>query len=71
VGCVKNHEVNGPKCEEKERMWRNRDCKERGGQCKEKGKCDDKGEQKPYILFGYSSFVQYQTFSKFSPFLTL
>jgi hypothetical protein len=32
-------------------MWRNGKCKERGGQCKEKGKCDDKGEQKPYIQF--------------------
>ena len=32
-------------------MWRNGECKERGGQCKEKGKCDDKGEQKPYIEF--------------------
>jgi hypothetical protein len=32
-------------------MWRNGECKERGGQCKEKGKCDDKGEQKPYIQF--------------------
>ena len=35
----------------KERMWRNGKCKERGGQCKEKGKCDDKGEQNPYIQF--------------------
>ena len=26
-------------------------CKERGGRCKKKGKCDDKGEQKPYIQF--------------------
>jgi hypothetical protein len=32
-------------------MWRNGQCKERGGQCKKKGKCDDKGEQKPYIQF--------------------
>jgi hypothetical protein len=32
-------------------MWRNGECKERGGQCKEKGKCDDKGEQKPNIQF--------------------
>ena len=32
-------------------MWRNGKCKERGGQCKEKGKCDDKGEQNPYIQF--------------------
>ena len=30
-------------------MWRNGECKERGGQCREKGKCDEKGEQKPYI----------------------
>ena len=34
-----------------ERMWRNGECKERGGQYKEKGKCDNKGEQKPYIQF--------------------
>ena len=26
-------------------------CKERGGQCKKKGKCNDIGEQKPYIQF--------------------
>ena len=32
-------------------MWRNGKCKERGGQCKEKGKCDEKGEQKPYTQF--------------------
>ena len=32
-------------------MWRNGECKERGGQCKKKGKCDDKGEQKSYIQF--------------------
>jgi hypothetical protein len=43
--------VNGSKCEVKERMWINGKCKERGGQCKEKRKCDDKGEQKPYIQF--------------------
>jgi len=71
VGCVRNHEVNGPKCEERRECGETGIVKKEGGQCKEKGKCDDKGEQKPYILFGYSSFVQYQTFSKFSPFLTL
>ena len=32
-------------------MWRNGECKVRGGQCKKKGKCDDKGEQKPNIQF--------------------
>ena len=32
-------------------MWRNGKCKERGGQFKKKGKCDDKEEQKPYIQF--------------------
>jgi len=30
-------------------MWRIGECKERVGQGKEKGKCNDKGEQKPYI----------------------
>ena len=35
----------------KERMWRNGKCKERGGQYKKMGKCDDKEEQKPYIQF--------------------
>jgi hypothetical protein len=51
VGCARNGEVSGSKCKEKERMCRNGECKERGGQCKKKGKCDNKGEQKPYIQF--------------------
>jgi hypothetical protein len=38
-------------------MWRNGKCKERGGQCKEKGKCDDRGELKSYIQF-LCSYVQ-------------
>jgi hypothetical protein len=38
-------------------MWRNGECKERGGQCKKKGKCDDKGEQKPYIQFLFTAYL--------------
>jgi hypothetical protein len=50
VGCARNGEVSGSKCEER------RECGEMGSVKKEgdsvkKGKCDDKGEQKPYIQF--------------------
>jgi hypothetical protein len=38
-------------------MWRNGECKERGGQCKKKEKCDDKGEQKPYIQFLFTAYL--------------
>ena len=38
-------------------MWRNGKCKERGGQFKKKGKCDDKEEQKPYIQFLFTAHV--------------
>jgi hypothetical protein len=50
VGCERNGKVSGSKCEER------RECGEMGSVKKEgdsvkKGKCDDKGEQKPYIQF--------------------
>ncbi len=50
MGCGRNGEVSGSKCEER------RECGEMGSVKKEgdsvkKGKCDDKGEQKPYIQF--------------------
>ena len=50
MGCARNGEVSGSKCKER------RECGEMGSVKKEgdsvkKGKCDDKGEQKPYIQF--------------------
>ena len=50
MGCARIGEVSGSKCEER------RECGEMGSVKKEgdsvkKGKCDDKGEQKPYIQF--------------------
>ena len=50
VGCARNGEVSGSKCKER------RECGEIGSVKKEgdsvkKGKCDNKGEQKPYIQF--------------------
>jgi len=53
VGCARNGEVSGSKCKERRECGEmgSVNCKERGGQCKKKGKCDNKGEQKPYIQF--------------------
>ena len=50
MGCARNGEVSGSKCEER------RECGEMGSVKKEgdsvkKEKCDNKGEQKPYIQF--------------------
>ena len=54
MGCARNGEVSGSKCEER------RECGEMGSVKKEgdsvkKGKCDDKGEQN----LTYSSYVQF------------
>ena len=56
MGCAKNGEVSGSKCEER------RECGEMGSVKKEgdsvkKGKCDDKGEQKPYIQFFCTAYL--------------
>ena len=50
MGCARNGEVSGSKCKER------RECGEMGSVKKEgdsvkKGKCDSKGDQKPYIQF--------------------
>ena len=49
--CVKNHEVSGSVCEERRDSWKKWTVKRDGGQGKEMGECDEKGEQNPYILF--------------------
>ena len=50
VGCAKNGEVSGSKCEERRECGEMESVKKEGDSVK-KGKCDDKGEQKPYIQF--------------------
>jgi hypothetical protein len=49
--CVRNHEVSGSECEEWRDSGKMGTVKRDGGQGKEKGECDEKGVQKPYILF--------------------
>ena len=49
--CVRNHKVSGSECEERRDSGKIGSVKKDGGQGKEMGDCDDKGEQKPYILF--------------------
>ena len=50
VGCAKNGEVSGSKCEERRECGEMESVKKEGDSVK-KGKCDDKEEQKPYIQF--------------------
>ena len=38
MGCAKNGEVSGSKCEERRKCGEIGECKERGGQCKKKEK---------------------------------
>ncbi len=49
--CVRNHEVSGSECEERRDSGKIGSVKKDGGQGKEKRECDEKGVQKPYILF--------------------
>ena len=51
VGCAKNGEVSGSKCEERRECGEMESVKKEGGQCEGKGKCDDKGVLKSYIQF--------------------
>jgi hypothetical protein len=51
VGCARNGEVNGSKCEERRERGKMESVKKEGDGVKKKEKCDDKGEQKPYIQF--------------------
>ena len=51
VGCSKNGEVSGSKCEERRKCGEMGSVKKEGDSVKKKRKCDDKGEQKPYIQF--------------------
>ena len=50
MGCAKNGEVSGSKCEERRECGEMESVKKEGDTVK-KGKCDDKEEQKPYIQF--------------------
>ena len=50
MGCAKNGEVSGSKCEERRECGEMESVKKEGDSVK-KGKCDDKEEQKPYIQF--------------------
>jgi hypothetical protein len=43
--------VNGSKCEERRERGKMESVKKEGDGVKKKEKCDDKGEQKPYIQF--------------------
>ena len=49
--CVRNHEVSGSECKARRDCGQIGSVKRDGGQGKEKGECDEKGVQKPYILF--------------------
>ena len=51
MGCAKNGEVSGSKCEERRECGEMGSVNKEGDSVKKKGKCDDKGEQKPYIQF--------------------
>ena len=48
--CARNGEVSGSKCEKRRECGEMESVKKEGDSVK-KGKCDDKGEQKPYIQF--------------------
>ena len=50
MGCARNGEVSGSKCEERRECGEMESVKKEGDSVK-KGKCDDKEEQKPYIQF--------------------
>jgi hypothetical protein len=43
--------VSGSKCKKRRECGEMRSVKKEGDGVKKKGKCDDKGEQKPYIQF--------------------
>ena len=47
MGCAKNGEVSGSKCEERRECGEMESVKKEGDSVK-KGKCDDKEEQKPH-----------------------
>jgi hypothetical protein len=51
VGCAKNGEVSGSKCEERRECGEMGSVKKEGDSVKKKGKCDDKGEQKTHKQF--------------------
>ncbi len=51
MGCARNGEVSGSKCKERRECGEVGSVKKEGDGVKKRGKCDDKGEQKPYIQF--------------------
>ncbi len=57
MGSARNGEVSGSKCEERRECGDMGSVKKEGDSVKKKGKCDDKGEQKPYIQFLSTAYL--------------